>query len=493
MYSFWGGLSHPNCDKKLGESQTTIQSSKLASDLDALINNAKSKLAADGNMQVCNLQISAMILTVDSYYVGYAKFFDTTDNGCDSVSWHVWLNLFTKEYLTRSRRQAMNNLVDLMNGALRDAVSRAGPQVHFTDYDDYVGLTNGRYCQPGHDENSGHSANRQDLFFYEMKSEDTAWLAHDDWAHDELKRRGNTINDDGDIQPVNDTLNALYGALMQEAIEQDLDIAALQDDNANNDLDVEVSDEEHGLRVRRYVPTPEDKLAPYKSHSFRVRGLNDTLNATNPANNTNLGTTMFLANTMSFGNDSKLVSNSTVFANSFSVGTVVANSTHTLLANGNIVEKLSIRKLIISDKTSRVFHPTQNGHALIANMIIYQMTAQNALSQGEQKVLYLFPLWQNEHATRLRVRRLKGITQAHAPAGINSFPPVRSASTGEDWPQIGGPACKTGSSDTWANRDAMISAVNGFCAGKTDHLHRIRIVNAGDAHAHIYALQILII
>jgi hypothetical protein len=30
---------------------------------------------------------------------------------------------------------------------------------------------------------------------------------------------------------------------------------------------------------------------------------------------------------------------------------------------------------------------------------------------------------------------------------------------------IGGAACNTDSSETWAERDAMISAVNEFCAG----------------------------
>ena len=352
------------------------------------------------------------ILIPNSYYVGYAKFFDTTDNTCDSVSWHVWLNLFTREYLTQARRQAMNNLADLMNGALRDAVARAGPQVHFIDYDYYVGMTNGRYCQPNQNENGGNGANRQDLFFYEMKSVDSPWLAQDDWSHDELKRRQNTDNDDGDIQPVNQTLNALYGALMQEAIESDNDLAALQDDNANNDLDAEVSDEEHNTKFRRWAPTLKRNFNYYDGRYLVTRSLNNTNNSTGSANTThswsthlptssirptprrngtNLGISMSVQNSRLLGNHSRpFFSNGT--ANSSSVGTVVANHTHVLLANGKIVEKVNLKKLIISDKTSRVFHPTQNGHALIANMILYEMSAQNAQSQGERAFTPCLPV-----------------------------------------------------------------------------------------------------
>ena len=61
----------------------------------------------------------------------------------------------------------MNDLVDSVNTALRNAVERAGPKVHFVDYDEYVDMTNGRFCIPGADESSGNSANRDDLFFYE--------------------------------------------------------------------------------------------------------------------------------------------------------------------------------------------------------------------------------------------------------------------------------------------------------------------------------------
>jgi hypothetical protein len=46
--------------------------------------------------------------------------------------------------------------------------------------------------------------------------------------------------------------------------------------------------------------------------------------------------------------------------------------------------------------------------------------------------------------------------------GIDSFEPFEMDGSSK---KIEGAACSTDSSDTWANRDAMISAVNDFCAG----------------------------
>ncbi|KAF2113969.1 SGNH hydrolase-type esterase domain-containing protein [Lophiotrema nucula] len=369
VYSFYAGLHHPSCESKLAESRATIASSKLASDLDGLIGIAKSKLAKDGNI----------------YYGGYAGFFDSTDKTCDSVSWNLWGNVYTKtrEYLTMSRRQAMNDVVNRMNDALRLAVARAGPQVHFVDYDKYVEMTNGRYCQPGQDESAGNGANRDYLFFYQMQSRDAPWLTNDLWPNDELRRRSNPFNDDGNIEPANATLNALYGALMQQAIEEN-EFAALDDHNANDDLKAEVF-----VQKKKVV-------------ELSTRG---SLTVSN----------------LAFGNH-------TASANTSHPSTVIANNTHIRLENGTVVEKVNVKKLILSDKTCRVFHPTQGGHALIANLVLYHMQANNAKAKGAVDF------------------------------------PAEEVWSGSEPPQLGGPACNTGSSGTWTTRDTMMSAVNSFCA-----------------------------
>lgn len=51
-------------------------------------------------------------------------------------------------------------------------------------------------------------------------------------------------------------------------------------------------------------------------------------------------------------------------------------------------------------------------------------------------------------------------------AGFADFPPEVVSSFDDGRPAIGSPACVTDSSATWAGRDAVISALDSFCAGK---------------------------
>lgn len=377
----------------------------------------------------------------------------------------------------------MNDLVDLMNNALRAAVARAGDSVHFIDYDEYVGLTGGRYCQPGQDEAGKHGANRRDLFFYKMGSKDSPWLLEaDKWGHDELKRRNNPINDDGNIQPVNRTLNALYGALLQEAIQNSHGVAAIQDDNANHDLDEEVQEQEHIAGGLQKVEASDLRAFPAEAHHFgtwnlngsralfeasgesqqnsqtslerlaftfvsqatdvahssavtltktrdstAISGFNSELTAqpvgtrgpvsaavppfrnstsntflvgtvplptasvhlSQPAltpsieNGTTLGSVLRIANNATRGDVSEMSFGSKNVTGGFNTGTVIANQTHVLLAGNKIVEKVSLQRLIVPDGTGRIFHPTQAGHSLIANLILFEMAAQNAKAKGK--------------------------------------------------------------------------------------------------------------
>lgn len=122
----------------------------------------------------------------------------------------------------------MNDLVDGMNNALASAVQRAGSRVHFVNYDQYVEMTNGQYCEPGVDESKGRGANRPDLFFYEMRSEE-----------DEPTRPDNIENvkrDEGEVTPANGTVGAIYSAWMEATLEaSDMEIE-LNADNANEEL-----------------------------------------------------------------------------------------------------------------------------------------------------------------------------------------------------------------------------------------------------------------
>ncbi|KAJ3497498.1 hypothetical protein NLG97_g1847 [Lecanicillium saksenae] len=142
------------CGNQMKASMDIIMSERFSTDLDVLIETAKRKLSANGII----------------YYTGYAKFFDTRlDPACDDVSWAIWTDKVPKlkeAKLTAENRKMMNTLVEKMNEQLEKAVKRAGPQVQFVNYDDYVGMLGGRYCMPGVDEAASDSNTRSALTLY---------------------------------------------------------------------------------------------------------------------------------------------------------------------------------------------------------------------------------------------------------------------------------------------------------------------------------------
>lgn len=280
----------------------------------------------------------------------------------------------------------MNKVVASMNEVLRTAVAKAGPQVHFIDYDSYVGLTDGRYCQSGQDESGGAGANREDLFFYEMKSQDTPWL-------DQLERRDNSLNNDGDIEPFNGTLGALYGALVQEAIDDAGGFVVIEDDNVNPELDLEVVVEElaevfSSKRAIRAISnsTKSNGTFVQSATSADPQTTRNNASAAIPGG-TSLGAKVLLTGVGNSRFTAANTNGSMITNGTSSTGTVIANSTHVLVANKEVVSKNSIRQLFVSDLTARVFHPTQAGHALIANLILYQMTVDLTRANGESSCL----------------------------------------------------------------------------------------------------------
>lgn len=72
-------------------------------------------------------------------------------------------------------------------------------------------------------------------------------------------------------------------------------------------------------------------------------------------------------------------------ANDTEVGTVIANKTHVLLGSDQPVQMqaFNVKKLFVSDLTFRVFHLTQAGHAIISNLILFQMAHGNAECLGK--------------------------------------------------------------------------------------------------------------
>lgn len=304
----------------------------------------------------------------------------------------------------------MNELVLEMNKALRSAVERAGPNVHFIDHDDIVQSTYGTACQPGQDENAGKGANRHELFFYQMKSRDKPMLEDPlPYVPHGLRRRQ---DDADDIKPANGTLQEYHGALIEQAIKESIDdgddeYAPLYDDNANDDLQEEVDDELDDQLAETDNIAPATAISGPGSPRFLRRSTaawNFTFAAQSlglPSHSKNIHLLGFKvsfnhgANASSFSAQSTSMRfpNSTTFSTASAngdlgedaaIGTVVANKTHIMLQGGMLVQRatVNIKKLFVSDLTFRVFHPTQAGHAAIANLVLFPMAQDNEKRLG---------------------------------------------------------------------------------------------------------------
>ena len=277
----------------------------------------------------------------------------------------------------------MNELVLAMNKALRSAVERAGPNVHFIDYDDIVQSTYGTFCQPGQDESAGKGANRYELFFYQMKSRDTPMLEDPfPYVPHGLDRRQ---DDDDDIRPANGTLQECYGALIEQAIKASIDdgddeYAALYDDNANDDLQEEVVEELEDQLEESDKVTLATAVSALTNPRFLRRSTaawNFTFAAQSsgqpsPSKNIHLlGSKVSFyhgANASSFSAQSTNMRfpNSTTVSTASAdgdvgedaaIGTVVANKTHIMLQGGKPVQRatINIKELFVSDLTLECF------------------------------------------------------------------------------------------------------------------------------------------
>ncbi|OQO09623.1 hypothetical protein B0A48_05025 [Cryoendolithus antarcticus] len=157
------GMGNSPCSDQLSKSQSVVDSADFHSKLDTLISSAKAKLKSDGHI----------------YYIGYAQVFGQDSNQCDSVTWSMPYNYGNSQYLTQDRRAKLNALTKSTNKALSDAASRAGASVTFVDYDKYVPLVQGRFCEDKHPETNG---NRAGLLFYEWYTDDNVLPTRDDVA-----------------------------------------------------------------------------------------------------------------------------------------------------------------------------------------------------------------------------------------------------------------------------------------------------------------------
>ncbi|KAI9829475.1 MAG: hypothetical protein M1819_006295 [Sarea resinae] len=106
-------------------------------------------------------------------------------------------------------------------------------------------------------------------------------------------------------------------------------------------------------------------------------------------------------------------------------------------------EDAKVLSYFIPDSISRVFHPQQGGHIVIANLVMYAMAARNA-------ALLNLPV-----------------------------APQNATSTDQSCPLPPSPACDGTSTDTWTARDAAVSAVTQFCNKSVNNLGSAGKVTSG--------------
>ncbi|OBT40677.1 hypothetical protein VE00_08681 [Pseudogymnoascus sp. WSF 3629] len=151
------------CDGQILRTRIIASGVTFQNSLDSVVAAAKKKLAPGGKI----------------YWTGYGKFFaEDMTTECDKVTWTTWLYRLANfrqpaEYLTKSRRTSMNDLVEIVNNQIMDAIIRAGgDNIRFINWDLMLGRRRGRYCESGVDESTKESNSRTGLMFYELNSWD---------------------------------------------------------------------------------------------------------------------------------------------------------------------------------------------------------------------------------------------------------------------------------------------------------------------------------
>ncbi|KAK4222286.1 SGNH hydrolase-type esterase domain-containing protein [Podospora fimiseda] len=302
-----------SCEEQLSRTQDIIESDEFSDTLDRVVEAAKKKLKANSGR---------------IYWTGYAKFWAPDySTACDSVSWTSWIHdLYSNsggwhgdEKLTVSKRQWMNQLVEQVNSKLRAAARKAGPQVVFVDYDDYLTPMRGRFCENGVNEHwmNQEAKHRPGLMFYEMNGFDLS-------GNNAWKRSTDTI-------------------FAHTSFEAQISIMGL------------FNEEFHpGAKLR--LPSGASSMT---ASAIEQEVLTEFFNHT--------GTSPYSNHTaLRFSNDTTTPSNFSIT----SWGSIMSDNNALGFPN------------FMPDGYGRVFHPTRLLHQLIANLVVWNMKNERAKANG---------------------------------------------------------------------------------------------------------------
>ncbi|CAO2647109.1 Nn.00g080310.m01.CDS01 [Neocucurbitaria sp. VM-36] len=165
-----GAAIMDNCKSVMDKAEDAIEN-KLFGWLDDLYTALTPKLTDDGKI----------------YVTGYAQFWNSNTNQCDGISWKMWdFPGAHAVHLTRENRKRMNDLAKRVNDKIREVIKKKhAHKIVFIDYDPYVVLLQGRFCEPAILE---PEPSRPGLLFYNRGTIDEEDNEQDQWGHTELKR-----------------------------------------------------------------------------------------------------------------------------------------------------------------------------------------------------------------------------------------------------------------------------------------------------------------
>ncbi|KAL8706772.1 MAG: hypothetical protein Q9201_000198 [Fulgogasparrea decipioides] len=157
----WSAIWFWSCDGELNKAENEVNSDSYFKRMTDMLRAIESKLT-DANSRI--------------YWAGYMRFFDTSTDECDKVTWAFTSKIGFRQYLTRSRRTRFNDLTDLVNQKIQDACKTVDRCV-YVDSEPGVDQNQGRYCMPGINEHyyGGIDSpvdgwNREKTVFYEWST-----------------------------------------------------------------------------------------------------------------------------------------------------------------------------------------------------------------------------------------------------------------------------------------------------------------------------------
>ncbi|MCJ1293439.1 hypothetical protein MMC34_004994 [Xylographa carneopallida] len=321
---------HPfgSCQAVLQETDDKIKN-ELPGNITKLINAVKGKLSTDGYI----------------LFPAYPKFFDATTTQCNTVTWAFKSAVGNRPFLTQDLRTKLNNLVDATNTVIEKAISSAGSQVMSVDWDQYVRLFKGRFCEQGVIE---PDPNRSLSLFFQWGTNNpkqpTPGSSGGQLAF-KPEGRANNTSQKALISATGSAKAPAKSESKSKTIQPKIARMVKEPGHAVNPSQLNPSNTAKPTSTPVLASTPTKPTAAQKSNSKAPKDVKASASSTAGLAKTN-GTTVG--------------------------GNLFANPPRSRYGDKEL------ETMFLSDDIKRVFHPRPLAHYLLANLIYYKMAAQRA-------------------------------------------------------------------------------------------------------------------